>query len=311
MSHDMYNFLLDKAQNMEDLELVEHRGTTSGRIHQTIHVDLKVEACKKLLLSSGDNALAEAVDRYIRVSFDGKIVYGAKKPGPYAVYTSLLTCFDNVPSHYKVKDFCREVFELLVNTPEYCCEKLQPHLDKTERSYQWLVLDLAAGGNMNASLYLFPEDEKRAKKEFKIRLVYNGVNYYAPFYGKELADLILEGDPVMLQIQKMYQDVKNIVKWLPKDTRINRAIQQISMHLHASALIAGTVRFQSGVRDTSPVSQLPFPVDTGVLKELVVCKRNQLLQQQMHKKHHHNHRHNQQQLDPLQQKLQRFLSVLQ
>ena len=34
-----------------------------------------------------------------------------------------------------------------------------------------------------------------------------------------------------------------------------------------------TVRFQSAVGDTSPVSQLPFPVDTGVLKELVVCKR--------------------------------------
>ena len=107
MSHDMYNFLLDKAQNMEDPELVEHGGTTSGRIHQTIHVNLKVEqtkACKKLLLGSGDNVLAEAIDRYIQVFFDGKIVYGAKKPGPYAVYTSLLTCYDNVLSHYKVKD---------------------------------------------------------------------------------------------------------------------------------------------------------------------------------------------------------------
>ena len=37
MSHDMYNFLLEKAQNMEDPELVEHGGTTSGRIHQSIH----------------------------------------------------------------------------------------------------------------------------------------------------------------------------------------------------------------------------------------------------------------------------------
>ena len=97
-----------------------------GESTKSIHADPKVEptkACKKLFLSSGDNALAEAINRYIRISFDGKIVYGAKKPGPYAVYTSLPTSSDNVPSHYKVEDFCREVFELLVNTPEYCCEK--------------------------------------------------------------------------------------------------------------------------------------------------------------------------------------------
>ena len=121
--------------------------------------------------------------------------------------------------------------------------------------------------------YLFPEDGKRPRKDFKIWLVYNGVNYYAPFYGKELANLILDGNPVMLQIQKSHQDVKNLVRRLPKNTRINGAIQQLSMHLRAGALIAETVRFQSGVGDTSPVSQLPFPVDTGVLKEPVVCKR--------------------------------------
>ena len=77
----------------------------------------------------------------------------------------------------------------------------------------------------------------------------------------------------MVQIQKSYQDVKNIVSQLPKNTRINGAMQQISMHMRASALIAGTVRFQSGVGDTSPISQLPFPVDTGLVKEPVVCKR--------------------------------------
>ena len=77
----------------------------------------------------------------------------------------------------------------------------------------------------------------------------------------------------MLQIQQTYQDVKNIVSKLPNNTQINEAIQQIAIHLRASALIAGTVRFQSGVGDTSAVSQLPFPVDMGVLKDLVVRKR--------------------------------------
>ena len=244
MSQDSYNFLLQKAQNMDDPELVQGGGVSSGRIYQTIHVDPKVEhskACKKLLLWSADNTLAEAIDRYIRVMFEGKIVYGARQARPYAAYTSLLTCIDNVPGHYKVEDFSREVFESLASTPDYYCDKLQRHLDKTERSYQRFVLDLAAGAHMNASCdfylgaaslhldmpimlikpkqrtdrrgmvhyefyqeFLFPEDQDRSPKEFKIRLVYNGVNYYAPFYSKELAEVILDGDPVMAQIQRSY-----------------------------------------------------------------------------------------------------------
>ena len=121
-------FSLRKVQKMDDPELVEAGGTSSGRIHQSIHVDPKVEctkACKKLLLGSGDNTLAEAIDRYIRVAFEGKIVYGARQAGPYAAYTSLLTCIDNIPGHYKVEDFSREVFEALMNTPDYYCHKLQ------------------------------------------------------------------------------------------------------------------------------------------------------------------------------------------
>ena len=313
MSQNMYNFVLQKVQNMDDPELVEGGGTSSGRICQIIHVDPKIEptkACKNLLLGSGDNALVEAIDRYIRVMFEGKIAYGARKAGPYAAYTSLLTCIDNVPGHYKVEDFAREVFEALVNTPDYYCQKLQQHLDKTERSYQRLLLDLAAGANMNATCdfylgaaslhldmpimlikpkqrtdrrgmmhyefyqeFLFPEDEDRSQKEFKICLVYNGVNYYTPFYAKELAEVILDGDPVMAQIQRSYQDVKNIVNRLPKNMWINGALQQICIHMWASALIASTVQFQCGVGDTSPVSQLPFPVDTGVVDEPIVRKR--------------------------------------
>ena len=38
-----------------------------------------------------------------------------------------------------------------MSTPDYYCDKLQRHLDKTERSYQRLVLDLAAWADMNAT----------------------------------------------------------------------------------------------------------------------------------------------------------------
>ena len=42
----------------------------------------QTKACKKLLLGSGDKDLADAIDRYIRVAFNSKIVYGTKKAGP-------------------------------------------------------------------------------------------------------------------------------------------------------------------------------------------------------------------------------------
>ena len=82
-----------------------------------------------------------------------------------------------------------------------------------------------------------------------------------------------DGDPVMAQIQRSYQDVKDIVNRLPKNMWINGALQQICIHMRASALIASTVCLQCGVGDTSPVSQLPFPVDTGVADEPIVRKR--------------------------------------
>ena len=42
ISHEMYNFLLEKAQKMDDPELVKYGSGTSRRIHQSIHVDKKV-----------------------------------------------------------------------------------------------------------------------------------------------------------------------------------------------------------------------------------------------------------------------------
>ena len=48
---------------MDDPELVEVGDTSSGRVHQNIHVDPKVEptkARKKLLLGSGDNTISQS-----------------------------------------------------------------------------------------------------------------------------------------------------------------------------------------------------------------------------------------------------------
>ena len=127
ISHEMFEYLLEKAQKWMswwDTEVVQVAKFTNQ--YMWIKKLNTPEACKKLLLGSGDNDLAEAIQRYIiRVAFNSKIEYGAKKDGHYVVYILLLKCIDDVPAHYQVQDFARDVFELLVNTSEYCCEKLQ------------------------------------------------------------------------------------------------------------------------------------------------------------------------------------------
>ena len=45
--------------------------------------------------------------------------------------------------------------------------------------------------------------------------------------------------------------------------KINGALTQMAIHLRAGATIADTVRFESGVGDTSSVATLPYPLETG------------------------------------------------
>ena len=70
----------------------------------------------------------------------------------------------------------------------------------------------------------------------------------------------------------MYQDVKQIIGKVPTKAKINGTLQQMSIHLRAAAQIAETVRFECGIGDTTPVSQLKVPLQTGAT-EPILCKR--------------------------------------
>ena len=264
-----------------------------------------------MLLGSGDNDMAEAIEKYINTKYNAVVVQGAQREAPLANFVSLLKCIDNVPAHYTVQDFAREVLQLLVETPKSCAEKLEKHLEKTTRSYQKLCQDLYNEQDMNtgtdfymgaASIlldipimlikprqvklrngrhdyrfwqeYLLEEDEHRPAKDFKVCLVFNGINHYTPFYPKELGNIINTGYKRSRQVREMYQDVKDLVKKIPKNVKINGALQQMLIHLRGAAQIAETLRFECAVGDTSPVSQLPMPLDTGApVPSIRKCKR--------------------------------------
>ena len=129
MAQEMFNYLCEQAEELDDPNAGE-----SQRVNQKLYTDPDVEKnspAKKLLLGSGDNDMATAIDSHVQTVLGSKIVYGAKYESPLSCFVSLLKCIDNVPAHYWVKDFAHEVLQLLVNTPEACAKELSAHLYKT------------------------------------------------------------------------------------------------------------------------------------------------------------------------------------
>ena len=111
----------------------------------------KNTAAKKILLGSGNNDMAMAIDNHVQKVLGSKIVYGARYESPLSSFVSLLKSIDNIPAYYRVEDFAFEVLQLLVNTLEACAKELTAHLHKTTRSYKKLILDLANEEEMNAA----------------------------------------------------------------------------------------------------------------------------------------------------------------
>ena len=154
MSQEMFNYLCEEAEDLEDPIFIDPNVGESQRVNQKLYVDPAVEknsVAKTLLLGSGDNDMATAIDRHVQNVLGFKIIYGAKNESALSSFVSLLKCIDNIPAHYQVEDFAREVLQLLVNTLEACAKELKAHLHKTTRSYKKLILDLANEEDMNAA----------------------------------------------------------------------------------------------------------------------------------------------------------------
>ena len=311
MAQEMFNYLCKQAEELDDPIVIDPNVGESQRVNQKLYVTPDLEknsAAKKLLLGLGDNDMAMAIDEYVEKVLGSKIVYAAKYESPLLYFVSLLKCIDNIPAHYRVEDFAHEVLQLLVNTLEACAKELRPHLHKTTRSYKKLILDIANEEEMNAACnfylgaasmliqkpimlikpkqvklagghvryeffqdYLLESHRNLQDKDFKIRLIFNGVNHYAPFHPKELGDVINSGSKTLKKVCKVYQDVKQIIAKVPTKAKLNGTLQQMAIHLRAAAQIAETVRFECGVGDTTVVSQLPVPLQMGAT-EPILCK---------------------------------------
>ena len=129
---------------------------------------------------------------------------------------------DDVLLNYTAENFRDELVELLVECQEDVLSNLKPHLGKMSRSYKDLVIDPAEGKALRSGIdfylgaawqfisepvliikpkhhqnpepgttgpdyifekhYLIDTDKFVPSSKIKIRFIYNGIDYVAPFY---------------------------------------------------------------------------------------------------------------------------------
>ena len=67
--------------------------------------------------------------------------------------------------------------------------------------------------------------------------VFNGINYYVPFFQQSVARVIRTGDPVLKNIVRASKDLKILMGKLPGKLSINAELKQVSMYMDTASKI--------------------------------------------------------------------------
>ena len=70
-----------------------------------------------------------------------------------------------------------------------------------------------------------------------LHFVFNGINYYAPFFQQSVACVIRTGDPVLKNIVRASKDLKILMGKLPGKLSINARLKQVSKYMDAASKI--------------------------------------------------------------------------
>ena len=256
-----------------------YNGTIPRVSNKTYHMQKvsATEEAKFLLLSSGNNQLAEEIKDHLKVKYDACVVRGPHRNSNLASLQSILSQIDNVPLWYKVRNF-------IVANHVYLKEKFDIHLRKMNVSYKDMSMRLydekelrncinfvvaVAGVMLDIPIlmvrptqhkvmdtghvyYEFHEikmheqDEHLPAHLHKIRLMFNCIDTFIPFMKKEISNIVNMGVVAMCQICDTYTSVKDLVGHIPNQTIIKGTVSDILGHLCAVAKIATTTKFNCG-----------------------------------------------------------------
>ena len=289
-----------EAQNWNNNAVIKGRPTDVQRLLTSSKALKDVERngpCRKMLLQLEHNDLAHEAELHLKRKYNAKLVYGARSESNSSSLQSVMTCIDNVPDDYPFKYVTRALLHKLVTDWKTMSGLLKRHLDKSKRSYQKLVLALSKDEKMNAAtdfyvaalrvLYNIPillvqphkithpsgetdyvfnkeycidADELLNPCDFQIRLLFNGLNHYTPFYPAEIADIINDGRPLANNIVKIYSQVKEIRPRIPNNSLLYNTVNQMYRLSRSAAFLAQSCKFTCGQGDVTDMMDIPTPV---------------------------------------------------
>ena len=137
--------------------------------------------------------------------------------------------FGNAINFYMAaaRDFLGEPLLLIV--PQHCTDKTNPTL-----KYEF------------QKMYAFKEDSYLAESEIKLRFVFNGIDYYAPFFQTSIAQIIRVGTPLLKSIKQNFKDLESIEDKLPQQVSINTGVTLLKSFMKTASDIAHKMSFNAG-----------------------------------------------------------------
>ena len=191
---------------------------------------------------------------------------GALDEGNLAPLESFLSVIDDVLVGFTVKHFKNEIISLLYLQADDMVKTLKPQLCVAHCSYieliQQLHQELPMGSGIDFYMgaahqfigksvliiklmmnpkyskekgprflfeksYLYKGDEHMNVADIKIHFVFNGLNYYAPFYQSDVARLIRSGTGTLKNISTVAKDLRKLMEKIPCQASINVGMKQL------------------------------------------------------------------------------------
>lgn len=223
---------------------------------------------------------------------------GAREKSPISCLGSILYCIDNVPMGFKAEHLRDMVLEAIVETPYAWFNDLKKHLRKSPKSFKTICRMIGKGVRMQNHIdflvaatrvvldipillvkpqyeideegrynmffqeeYCLNSDASLNPGDFKIKLVYNGVDHYAPFFEKETALLISKGEPALVQLANAFYSLKEISPLIPKGCSLRRGYNKLQTQLKFCFNLGSTANFKTGYMDVLQSANAPIPLD--------------------------------------------------